>query len=166
MSALADFRSFTRERRGYLAAFIAGFVSTLTFHQGVIAILHAAGVSARTAYVMTPTWPFHFPAVISLALWGGVWAIVLLYAITHSPARHTYGAAWVAFGATVPTLVALYVVFPLKGMPPVTVWSPEVVGSALLLNGMWGVGVTVLMGSVQWLSSRTAPVARGSDEPE
>ena len=58
----------------YLTAFVAGFLSTLFFHQGALAVLHAAGFTTRAPYVSTPTWPLHLPAVVSLAFWGGVWA--------------------------------------------------------------------------------------------
>ena len=141
----------------YLKMFIAGFISTLTFHQGALAMLQATGFSQRAPYPMTPTWPLHLPAVISLAVWGGLWAIALFYAITHSPARRTNRAAWLAFGATLPTLVALCLVFPLKGMPMTTVWSPGIVGTALLLNAMWAVGVVLLTPAIDWLWSRAAP---------
>ena len=55
-----------------LGALLAGFVSTLVFHQGTLAIFHAADLTTRAPYAMAPTAPFHVPAVVSLALWGGV----------------------------------------------------------------------------------------------
>jgi hypothetical protein len=64
----------------YLKAFVAGFIATLVFHQGVLALLHAVGLSARGAYVVDPTGPLHVPAVLSLAFWGGVWGVPL-YAV-------------------------------------------------------------------------------------
>ena len=61
----------------YLKAFIAGFVSTLVFHQGVLWLLYAGGISPRAPWNMTPVPPLNIPAVISLAFWGGLWGIVL-----------------------------------------------------------------------------------------
>lgn len=144
----------------YLASFIAGFVSTLTFHQGALALLHMAGLTPRAPYVMSPTWPFHIPAVVSLAFWGGVWALVLSCAIGRHWRPSAYWTAWVALGAVMPTLVALFIVFPLKGMPVAGGWSPEIVGGALLLNGLWGFGVALLLRGVEWLSARAAPAPR------
>jgi hypothetical protein len=42
-------------------------------------------------------------------------------------------------------VVALFVVFPLKGLPVAGGGSPKVILPVLLLNGMWGLGVAVLM---------------------
>jgi hypothetical protein len=55
----------------YLRAFIAGFVSTLVVHQGVLWLLYANGLSPRAPWNMTPVPPLNIPAVISLAFWGG-----------------------------------------------------------------------------------------------
>ena len=47
----------------YVKAFIAGFVSTLVFHQGVLWLLCAGGFSPRVPWNMTPVPPLHVPAV-------------------------------------------------------------------------------------------------------
>ena len=62
----------------YLKAFIAGFASTLVFHQGVLWLLYAGGFSPRAPWNMTPVPPLNAPAVVSLAFWGGVWGIVFV----------------------------------------------------------------------------------------
>ena len=61
----------------WFKAFLAGFFSTLIFHQGLLAILHAAGASPRAAYALVPVPPLGVPAVLSLAFWGGLWGILL-----------------------------------------------------------------------------------------
>jgi hypothetical protein len=147
----------------YLTAFVAGFLSTLVFHQGALAILHAAGLTTRAPYSTTPMWPFHVPAVVSLAFWGGVWAVVLWRFIDRSRAPWAYWIAWVGLGAILPSAVAWFVVFPLKGMPLAGGWSPEVIAGALLLNGAWGFGVALLLRGVDWLRSRAA--GPGSNRP-
>ena len=60
----------------WVGAFLAGFLSTLIFHQGLLALLHAAGASPRPAYVMTAAPPLGVPQVLSLAFWGVLWGIV------------------------------------------------------------------------------------------
>jgi len=128
----------------YVKAFVAGFLSTLIFHQGLLALLHAAGKTDRAAYVMTPTKPLQVPAVISLAFWGGVWGILLWLVIRgFDGAPHWILAAVV--GAIAPTLVAFFVVFPLKGQPVAGGWRPQILVGALILNGAWGLGVALLM---------------------
>jgi hypothetical protein len=130
----------------YLYPFLAGFISTLTFHQGTLFVLHKAGLWPKPPYPMTRTKPLNIPAVISLALWGGVWGIAL-WAVTHSLLYTTL------FGAIFPSLVALFVVFPAKGMPVAGGWNPKVIGAVLLLNGAWGFGVAVLMRVFQRLAT-------------
>lgn len=127
-----------------LKAFVAGFVSTLVFHQGVLAGLHAAGISPRAAYAMTPTAPLQVPAVISLAFWGGLWGIALWWAIRRAPAVRYWSSALI-LGALLPSIVALCIVFPLKGLPVAGGGDPKLIAGALILNGAWGLGVALLM---------------------
>lgn len=129
----------------YAKAFLAGFLSTLVFHQGALAILNAAGATTRRAYSMASTQPLHVPAVLSLAFWGGVWGILLWLAIGRYEGQPLYWILAVVLGAVLPSLVALLVVFPLKGQPVAGGWDPAIVVGALLLNGAWGLGVGVLM---------------------
>ena len=128
----------------YLKAFLAGFASTLIFHQGLVAILHAGGFIPRVPYSLAPTAPFHVPQVISLAFWGGVWGILLWLAIWRAKPMKYWLAALV-FGAILPSIVAWFVVFPLKGQPIAGGWKPMNLMMALLLNGAWGIGVALLM---------------------
>lgn len=128
----------------YIKAFVAGFVSTLVFHQGALAALYAAGYSPKAPFAMTATAPFKVPAVVSLAFWGGLWGIALWLAIRGLP-EVRYWVVAVVLGALGPSLVALFVVFPLKGMPLAGGWDPKVIVGALILNGAWGLGVALLM---------------------
>ena len=128
----------------YAKAFLAGFLSTLVFHQGVLAILHGMGATARKAWVMAPTPPLGIPSVLSLAFWGGVWGIALWLMIRGSSGT-PYWLLAVLLGAVLPTLVALFVVFPLKHLPVGGGWKPDILVGALLLNGAWGAGVALFM---------------------
>ena len=128
----------------YIKAFVAGFVSTLVFHQGALALLYAAGVSPKAPFAMTATAPFQVPAVISLAFWGGLWGIAIWLAIRGAP-EVNYWTLAVVLGALGPSIVALFIVFPLKGLPLAGGWDPKVIVGALILNGAWGLGVALLM---------------------
>lgn len=128
----------------YAYAFAAGFFSTLTFHQGTLAVLHQAGFWPKPPYPMAPTPPLGIPAVISLALWGGVWGIAAWLVIRAAPGAQ-YWLCATLFGAIAPSIVALFVVFPAKGMPLAGGGSPKVVVPVLVLNGAWGLGVALLM---------------------
>lgn len=129
----------------YLIAFVAGFLATLIFHQGLVAIFHATGASPRPAWVRKATPPLGVPEVISLAFWGGVWAMVLLPLLSRWSAGWSYWLAWIVAGAIGPTLVALFVVMPLKGKRMAGGGDPRLVVGALLVNAVWGLGTALLL---------------------
>lgn len=127
-----------------LKTFIAGFVSVLIFHQGVIALLYFAGLTSRAPFVLTPTAPLGIPQVVSLAFWGGVWAIVLWPLIQRATSRSRYWLTAFVLGAVAPSLVAWFVVAPLKGQPMAGGGQMKILMAALLANGAWGLGVALL----------------------
>lgn len=132
----------------FIKAFIAGFVSTLTFHQGLLWLFIAAGViPSGTPWNMSPVPPFDVPSVISLAFWGGLWGMLLWLLIRRALAAGYYVGAAI-LGAIGPTLVYLFVVQWLKGQTMTEIFdglSMARVGVGLALNGFWGLGVAVFM---------------------
>jgi hypothetical protein len=128
----------------YVRAFVAGFLSTLIFHQGVLFLFHAMGVFPRAPWNMEGVPPFGVPSVISLAFWGGVWGIPIWYLMRHA----TNAAYWVraiVFGAIFPTVVAFLVVVPLKGGTFGAGWDPKLWIGGLIVNGAWGLGLALFM---------------------
>jgi len=124
-------------RRGALG-FIAGALGVLIFHQGFIAILHLAGILPNTAWSFRPTDPLHVPQILSLAFWGGLWGIVLIFFLEmlHSARRLEVGFL---FGGILPPLVGMLIVAPLKGTSvDWTDWHR--LGLSFLINGIWGLG--------------------------
>ena len=117
----------------YLKAFTAGFLSTLVFHQGLLWLLYAGGLSPRKPWEMTPVPPLNAPAVISLAFWGGVWGIVL-WALIGASRGGAYWARALVIGALGPSLVGWFVAMPMKSMAVAGGWDPKSVLVARLLN--------------------------------
>ena len=132
----------------FIKAFIAGFVSTLTFHQGLLWVFITAGVvPGGTPWNMTAVPPFDVPSVISLAFWGGLWGMLLWLLIRRALAAGYYVGA-IILGAIGPTLVYLFIVQWLKGQTMTEIFdglSMARVGVGLALNGCWGLGVAVIM---------------------
>ena len=128
-----------------LAGFAAGFVAVLLFHQGMLGLLHLAGLAARAPFQFHTVPPLGVPALLSSAFWGGVWGVALAGVAPRFPtgARHWLAAA--AFGALGPTLVAWFVVAPLKGLPSGGGWGFPGVLIGPLVNGAWGVGTALLL---------------------
>lgn len=124
----------------HFKAFIAGFIATLVFHQGVYSLFYLAGAVPAPPFSMAATEPLGVPQVISLALWGGLWGNVIWVLI-----RSLRGAGYwlwaLVLGAAGPSAVALLIVFPLKDLP---VDGKTVIG-ALILNAAWGFGMALIM---------------------
>src|SRR5215468_4463764 len=78
--------------------------------------------------------------VLSLAFWGGVWGIVLVWFMGR--VRGADGL-WVAlvFGGVLPSLVGMLVVTPLKG-GAITL-EPTRMLLAFVINGVWGLGTAL-----------------------
>lgn len=124
----------------WLKAFVAGFLATLLFHQGLFGLFYLAGMVPAAPYNMAPVPPFHVPAVMSLAFFGGLWGIPIWAIIRRmKPLMHWFSA--IVLGAIGPTVVAMLVVFPLKGIPV----SAQTWMGGLVLNGFWGLGLAVFM---------------------
>src|SRR5258707_7698375 len=61
----------------FVKAFVAGFVSTLVFHQGLLTLFYLAAVVPRAPYDLRAVPPLDIPAAISLAFWGGAWGVAI-----------------------------------------------------------------------------------------
>lgn len=137
----------------WVIAFVAGFLATLIFHQGLLGLLHLAGATPMAPYSMKATPPWGVPQVVSLAFWGGVWGWALWLAVRSVDGSWSYWLTALIFGAVAPSAVALFVVLPLKGQPVAGGWNPTLLVGALLLNGAWGLGTALLLRASYRLTS-------------
>ena len=130
--------------RWILLGFAAGFLAVPLFHQAALFLLHAAGIGPA-AWNMAPVPPFGVPALLSAAFWGGLWGIALALVEPRFPRGAGYWVAALLFGAVLPTLVAWFVVLPLKGLPVGGgfAWPGIIIGP--VVNGAWGVGTALLL---------------------
>jgi hypothetical protein len=128
--------------RWLLVGFISGALSVLIFHQGAAALLHALALTPRLPYSMQATAPFGIPQVWSLAFWGGVWGVVLAAALARMHGGSLIIGATV-FGAILPTLVAWFIVAPLKGQPVAAGFAPLAMAIGPIVNAAWGLGVGI-----------------------
>jgi hypothetical protein len=130
--------------QNYVRAFVAGFLSTLIFHQAAIGLFYLLGVFARAPWSLAATEPLGVPYVLSLAFWGGVWGIPIWYLMRHA----TNAAYWVraiVFGAIGPTVVAIVVVARIKTGTFDAVSDAKFWIGGLIVNGVWGLGLALLM---------------------
>ena len=146
MTATVDGRytSTTTTARWLLTGFVAGAIAVLVFHQGALAMLHAMGITQRGPYPMQAVAPFGIPQVWSLAFWGGVWGVILAIAL-HRLDGPALVFASIVFGAILPTLVAWFVVAPLKGQPMAAGFAPAAMMTGVIVNAAWGLGTGALL---------------------
>jgi hypothetical protein len=130
--------------RRILSGFIAGFLSTLIFHQLVLALLWFIGITPFRPFSMAASHPFGVPAVFSLAFWGGIWGIFMALIEGRFPSRG-YWLILFLFGAILPSLAAFFIVLPIKGRPMGGGWHPGFLVTAFLINGFWGIGTGLLL---------------------
>ncbi|WP_372653388.1 hypothetical protein [Alcanivorax borkumensis] len=130
----------TNTKQQWLQAFTGGFIATLLFHQGVLALFWLGGLIPTFPWNMTPVSPLGIPQVLSLAFWGGVWGLPVWLIIRRWQGIKFWLSAMI-IGAIGPTLVAMLLVFPMKGFD---VNATKVVGG-LIVNAAWGLGLAVWM---------------------
>lgn len=128
----------------FLRGFLAGFAATLVFHQGALYLLNLLTGAGRAVWSMAPVPPLGVPAVISLSFWGGLWGVLLAY-LLRSQRGLGYWLLAIVLGAILPSLVALLIVFPLKGMAFAAGGDLRIWIAALILNGAWGLGVALFL---------------------
>lgn len=130
-----------RNRSRWLLAFVAGFVATLVFHQGIWTLLYEIHLQPHAPFPLGATVPFGVPAIWSLAFWGGVWGLLFMACERFFPPfLPAYLVMAILFGAIAPTFFAWFVVFPLKGIPIAGGFKTPVVITGLSVNAAWGFG--------------------------
>jgi hypothetical protein len=128
--------------RWAVAGFLSGAASVLIFHQGVVALFHFLALTRWQPYSLQPTSPWGVPQIWSLAFWGGLWGVLLAFSLARLAGMRLLLAA-TAFGAILPTLVAWFVVAPLKGQPMAGGFVASAMALALIANGLWGLGTGI-----------------------
>jgi hypothetical protein len=141
--------------RVLIAGFVAGALSVLVFHQGLIGLLHAMQILPRPPYGMAPTEPWGVPQLWSNVFWGGVWGVLLAAALGRMVGAKLLVAALI-FGAVLPTLVGWFVVAPLKGQPIAAGFVPSRMWLGPLINGVWGLGTGIVLMLIRAVFRRRA----------
>jgi hypothetical protein len=128
--------------RWILVGFVAGALAVLIFHQGAAALLHSLGFTPRAPYNMQATQPLGVPQLWSITFWGALWGVLLAASFARLEGGRLLAASLV-FGAVLPTLVAWFVVAPLKGQPMAGGFAPMTMAIGPIVNGAWGLGTGI-----------------------
>jgi len=128
--------------RWLVCGFLCGAIAVLVFHQAALGILHQLGAAQQAPFSRVHTAPWGVPQIWSSAFWGGLWGIALAASL-----RRLDGPALVAsstiFGAILPTLVAWFVVAPLRGKPMAAGFVPAAMMVGPIVNAAWGLGTGI-----------------------
>jgi hypothetical protein len=145
--------------RRLMVGFVAGFLSVLIFTNGLIAILHSAGIVPSTPWNMMAVPPFGIPRVISDGFWGGLWGILYALLEPRLTARLGWWLGGAIFGILGPLMVNWFVVSPLKGMPVAAGFAPSLLLLGLVFGGVFGFGVaTIFRGGTYLLRGQRARI--------
>ena len=127
-----------------LLGFVAGFIATLVFHQGLWFVFNQIGLipESRPAWPTGAIPPLEVPALLSKAFWGGLWGLVLAPFLARFSGPG-YWLSWILAGAIVLPLVAFFVVPPLKGLETPPLWPRYLV--SMMLNASWGLGTAAVL---------------------
>lgn len=131
--------------RKLIVGFVAGFIAVLLFHQPALALLTQLGVAKAATYSLSATAPFGVPQVVSLSFWGGVWGALFALVEHRVPPGARYWVYAFLFGAILPTLVAWFVVAPIKGQAIAGGWQASRMFTGFVINGAWGLGNALLL---------------------
>jgi hypothetical protein len=131
----------TAPMRAFLG-FVAAAIAVLTFHQGMVAALHAVGWVPFMPYRTTPVPPFGIPVIVSNCFWGGLYGAMFGLAMP----RFTL-PAWLCglILGLIAALVGWFIVAPLKGSPIAGGWVPGNMLRSIVINGFWGLGVGLIL---------------------
>jgi len=125
--------------------FIAGAAAVLTFHQGMVLLLHLLGQIPNFPWSMRPIAPFGVPAIVNQMFWGGLWGMLFAVVAPRSPLSNDI-ASGAVFGLLGPWLLGNGVLVPLFkggaylfGLNPQNMWRGALIGTA------FGIGIAVFM---------------------
>jgi hypothetical protein len=129
--------------RGFLG-FIAGAIAVLTFHQGMIAALHALAPAwvPFLPFRTMPVPPFGVPSIVSNCFFGGLWGAAFGLLMP----RFTW-PMWLCgllLGCAA-VLTGWFIVAPLKGQPIAAGWVPLAMLRSVMINGSFGIGVGLIL---------------------
>lgn len=124
--------------------FIAGAIAVLTFHQGMVFLLHTLAPAwvPFAPYRTMPVPPLGIPTIVSNCFWGGLWGSAFGFFMP----RFIW-PPWLCgiLLGIVCAMAGWFVVAPLKGQPIASGWVPMSMLRSLLINGSFGLGVSLIL---------------------
>ena len=134
-----------------IPGFIGGFLAVLTFQQAMVGLLHATDVIGGAPFSLAPVPPFRVPQLLDLCFWGGVWGLAFALVVQWVPGSALIQGILLGIAAV---LAAHLLIVPLKGGSISQGWEFHGLAVSLAINCFWGIGVALLLPSLQSGRSR------------
>ena len=136
--------------RTLVIGFVAGAISVLIFHQGMVLLLYSMGQTPNFPWNLAPMkGPFPVPALVNSMFWGGLWGVAFA-AVGHIiPVAHNI-LRGVVFGLLGPFLLGNGLLVPLLKGTGQFIWTwpaPRYI-IAGLIGSAFGAGLAVLMRAI------------------
>jgi hypothetical protein len=123
--------------------FVAGIISVLVFHQGLVWLLYMAGQLPAGPYGVRPIPPFGVPQIVNQCFWGGLWGMVI--AILVRRLRVPDLLFGFAFGAVALSLTNWVVLPAIKGGAYFAGGDPRRMAITVAITGTFGWGVALIL---------------------
>jgi hypothetical protein len=136
--------------------FIAGAITVLSFHEGVIYLLGTAGYIPNRGWSMTPPIaPWGVPRLLNNVFWGGLWGVLFALVYNWVPG----GIAWLKgllYGLFI-VVVSNWLLLPLIkgrvfGQPNQVLfsdWNPQRMLITIAIVGGFGLGLGIIYGLIR-----------------
>lgn len=141
--------------RTALIGFVAGALGILTFHQAGFWLASELGYARSVLYNMRPVPPWGVPMIASQAFWGGLWGVLIGFAVPRLPRPLNGVLGWILSAVVAVTLVNWFVVLPLKGLPAGGGFRMPGAVVVPLVYGLWGFGMWLIAGLARRLFAGT-----------
>jgi hypothetical protein len=131
--------------RSLLLGFIAGALSVLVFHQGMVFILYLLKLTPNAPWnLATMRGPFPLPILVNQMFWGGLWGIGFAALAGMIPVANNI-LRGVIYGLLGPYLLGNAILVPLiKGGPMFWGLDPTRMVLGALIGAAFGAGVAIL----------------------
>lgn len=128
--------------------FLAGALSVLVVHQGMVLVLTNIGLVSWKPWSMAPTGPFGVPALANQMFWGGLWGAGFAAVWPRLPGRN-WGVRGALYGAIGPLLLGRWLLVPLlKGEPVFAGLNGPVMLTQALIIPAFGAGLAWIYGNL------------------
>ena len=128
--------------RWLLTGLVCGALSVLIFHQGMFALMNLFHFTQHPLYSTTATAPWGVPTIGSQVFWGAIWGVIFA-AFFMGLWGGALLVAGTLFGAFALSVVAWFVIAPIKGHGIAGGAVPMMMAAAFLANGAWGFGTAL-----------------------